>query len=139
MTFSLENKVVARYSDGRMVKGITYDFAPLKKAFHIVSNGNGEKTTHTIMPSDLKALFFVKFLDGNKYATISHNGPSEDGNTPGVKKLKITFFDNEILLCTSHVYVPGKEAFFVNPMEIDSNNIRIYINAAAVKQVEILN
>lgn len=139
MTFNLENKVVARYRDGSMVKGITYDFAPLKKIFHIVSNDNGEKTTHTIIPPDLKALFFVQSLDGNKYATISHNGSGEDVNAPGVKKLKITFFDGEVLLCTSHVYVPVKEAFFVNPIEKDSNNIRIYINSSAVKQVDILS
>jgi hypothetical protein len=139
MAINIENKVVARYRDGSMVKGITYDFAPLKKVFHIVSNGNGEKTTHAIIPLDLKALFFVKSLDGNKYATISHNEPSEGVNAPGAKKLKITFFDNEELLCTSHVYTPGKEAFFVNPMEIDSNNIRIYINGGSVKRVDILN
>jgi hypothetical protein len=139
MTFSLENKVVARYRDGSMIKGITYDFAPLKKIFHIVSNSTGEKVTHTIIPTDLKALFFLKSLDGNKYATISHNVPGEDATTSGVKKLKITFFDDEVLLCTSHVYVPGKEAFFVNPLEMDSNNIRIYINGVAIKQVDILS
>jgi len=139
MAFSLESKVVARYRDGSMVRGITYDFAPLKKVFHVVSNSTGEKVTHTIIPTDLKALFFVQSLDGNKYATISHNEPGEDVNTSGAKKLKITFFDGEVLLCTSHVYTPGKEAFFVNPMEIDSNNIRIYINGGAIKQVDILS
>lgn len=139
MTFNIENKVVARYRDGSMIKGITYDFAPEKKVFHVVSTSSGEKTTHTIIPSDLKALFFVKALDGNQFATISHNGPGEETFMQGVKKLKITFFDNEELLCTSHVYAPGKEAFFVNPMELDSNNIRIYINGGAVKQVDILN
>jgi len=32
-----QNQVVARYQDGRMVKGVTYDFGPQKKSFHVVS------------------------------------------------------------------------------------------------------
>lgn len=139
MTFSFENKVVARYCDGRMVKGITYDFGPLKKMFHIVSDSAGVKTTHEVLPADLKALFFVKTLDGNKDAAASHGVPDSALNTTGLMKLKITFFDNEVLLGTSAGYTPGREGFFVVPLEDQSNNIRVYIITSSTRRVERIN
>ena len=139
MTFSFENKVVARYCDGRMVKGITYDFGPLKKMFHIVSDTAGVKTTHEISSPELKALFFVKALDGNKDAMAPHTISNETLKTTGMMKLKITFFDGEVLLGTSAGYTPGREGFFIVPLEESSNNIRVYIIGGSTKQVERIN
>jgi hypothetical protein len=139
MTFSFENKVVARYCDGRMVKGITYDFGPLKKMFHIVSDTAGVKTTHEISSPDLKALFFVKTLDGNKDAMAPHTISNEALHATGMMKLKITFFDGEVLLGTSAGYTPGREGFFIVPLEESSNNIRVYIIGSSTKQVERIN
>jgi hypothetical protein len=139
MTFSFENKVVARYCDGRMVKGITYDFGPLKKMFHIVSDTAGVKTTHEISSPDLKALFFVKTLDGNKDAVVPHTISNEALHATGMMKLKITFFDGEVLLGTSAGYTPGREGFFIVPLEEGSNNIRVYVIGGSTKQVERIN
>jgi hypothetical protein len=139
MTFSFENKVVARYCDGRMVKGITYDFGPLKKMFHIVSDAAGVKTTHEISSPDLKALFFVKTLEGNKDAVIPHTISNEALHTTGMMKLKITFFDDEVLLGTTAGYTPGREGFFIVPLEESSNNIRVYVIGSSTKQVERIN
>lgn len=139
MTFSFENKVVARYCDGRMVKGITYDFGPLKKMFHIVSDTAGVKTTHEVSSPDLKALFFVKTLDGNKDAGAAQDIAKPASNTAGMMKLKITFFDGEVLLGTSAGYTPGREGFFIVPLEVESNNVRIYVIGSSAKQVERIN
>jgi hypothetical protein len=139
MAFSFENKVVARYCDGRMVKGITYDFGPLKKMFHIVSDTAGVKSTHEVSSPDLKALFFVKTLEGDKDAPVSHTISNEALNVTGMMKLKITFFDGEILLGTTAGYTPGREGFFVVPLEESSNNIRVYVISSSTKQVERIN
>jgi hypothetical protein len=39
----VQNLVVARYQDGRIVKGTTYDFGPQKKGFHVVPLGEEGK------------------------------------------------------------------------------------------------
>jgi len=33
------NYVVARYREGRIIKGVTYDFGPQKRGFHVNSLG----------------------------------------------------------------------------------------------------
>ncbi|MGQ9647986.1 MAG: hypothetical protein ACUVWO_15785 [Thermodesulfobacteriota bacterium] len=35
----VQNLVVARYRDGRIVKGATYDFGPQKKGFYVIPLG----------------------------------------------------------------------------------------------------
>jgi hypothetical protein len=55
---------------------------------------------------------------------------------PELLKIKITFFDGEILIGTTHGYTPEREGFFVAPLESDSNNLRIFVISSAVKKVE---
>ena len=59
------NKVVARYADGRLVKGVTADFVQTKDLFHVrpVTDPEGTKPVE-IHTKELKALFFVKDYDG---------------------------------------------------------------------------
>src|SRR5919106_3366543 len=35
-TSRVQNRIVARYADGRVLKGNTADFAPMKPTFHVV-------------------------------------------------------------------------------------------------------
>jgi hypothetical protein len=59
----MQNKIVVRYQDGRILKGTSADFTPNKDLFHIVpqdaSPGNKPQEIHA---RELKAVFFVKDL-----------------------------------------------------------------------------
>jgi len=55
---------------------------------------------------------------------------------PGLMKVRITFFDGEILAGTTQGYTPEREGFFVVPLERGSNNLRIFVVSSAVKKVE---
>jgi len=57
------NRVVARYRDGRLVKGVTSDFLPTRELFHIAPEGGGAPLT--VKHADLKAIFFVRDFTGN--------------------------------------------------------------------------
>lgn len=135
----VQNLVVARYRDGKMVKGITYDFGPQKKLFHLITKGaGGEQVSTEILLSQLKAVFFVKSLEGRK-GPPSVKGLLEEEEkveTGGARKFKITFFDGETLLGATHGYNPEREGFFIAPLEKDSNNLRIFVILGAVRQVE---
>ncbi len=137
-----QNYVVARYRDGRMIKGITYDFGPQKKGFHVVvleggSEGQGGKV-YEVLFSELKAVFFVKSLEGRK-GPPSLKGLLEEEveeESSGSLKVKITFFDGETLVGTTYGFNPEREGFFVIPMERDSNNLRIFVISSAIKNIE---
>jgi hypothetical protein len=55
---------------------------------------------------------------------------------PSLMKVRITFFDGEILAGTTQGYTPEREGFFVVPLERGSNNLRIFVVSSAVKKVE---
>src|SRR5262245_57320722 len=60
------NSVVARFVDGRVMKGMTADFSPAKDLFHlIVSSAPRGAPPMEVSMKDLKALFFVKDFSGN--------------------------------------------------------------------------
>ncbi len=55
------NKVIARYTNGNMIKGTTADFSPMKDLFH-VSDSNAAAGTKPveIKTGDLKAFFLLR-------------------------------------------------------------------------------
>jgi hypothetical protein len=60
----------------------------------------------------------------------------EKFGSPALLKIRITFFDGEILVGTTHGYTPNREGFFIAPLEKDSNNLRVFVISSAVKKVE---
>jgi uncharacterized protein DUF6982 len=59
-------RIVARYGDGKIIKGWTPDFFPKKLFFHVyksISESAGEGV-HVFL-KELKAIFFVKYFEGD--------------------------------------------------------------------------
>jgi hypothetical protein len=132
----VQNLVVARFRDGRTIKGTTYDFGPQKKAFHVVPLGEERGKVSEVLLSELKAVFFVKSLEGKQDHPLAREVIEEKAEPPGLMKVKITFFDGETLVGTTHGYTLEREGFFIVPLEGDSNNLRIFVLSKAVQQVD---
>jgi len=131
----IANRVVAHFRDGKIVKGYTYDFSPNKDIFHVVDAKDKERVTE-ISPSQLKALFFVKTFEGNK----NHPGPGEFSmehfkNSPGLK-VKVTFFDHEVMYGSTHGYAPNRKGFFISPANKQINNDRVFVVKDSTVAVE---
>ncbi len=136
----VQNLVVARYRDGKIIRGVTHDFGPQKKVFHVSTVERHGRTVggkvYEISLSELKAVFCVKSLEGRQGPPSLKGLLEEKLEPPGLIKMRITFLDGEILVGTTHGYNPEREAFFVTPLEQDSNNLRIFVISSAVKKVE---
>ncbi|MGZ3567151.1 MAG: DUF6982 domain-containing protein [Thermodesulfobacteriota bacterium] len=134
------NLVVARYRDGKIIRGKTHDFGPQKKVFHVSTVEKHGRTVdgkvYEISLSELKAVFFVKSLEGRQGPPSVKGLLEEKLEAPGLMKARITFLDGEILVGTTHGYTPEREGFFVAPLERDTNNLRIFVISSAVKKVE---
>ena len=127
----ITNNVVARFKDGTIMKGTTSDFFPNKKEFHLTLM-HGE-----IVPIDvekLKALFFVKDLEGNK----DHKEEYADVVPGGGRKVRIEFIDGEIVIGFSQGYSPDRQGFFVIPADKRSNNERFFVVASATTKVSFI-
>jgi hypothetical protein len=131
----VRNKVVARYADGRMVKGSTSDFVPTKDVFHVAADGAGAAPTR-IQLAELKALFFVKDFAG--IPKRRSRNEFVDGRPVAGRKIQVVFKDGETLIGTTQGYQPGRPGFFMVPADPDANTERCYIVAAATRNVTLL-
>jgi hypothetical protein len=131
------NKVVARFADGRMVKGMTADFFPNKDLFHVSVTGTpaGAKPVE-IRTQDLKALFFVKDLVGDsQHVEKKEFDPAQP---PIGRRIRVAFKDGEVLVGTTTGYQPGRSGFFLVPADATSNIERCYVVAAATDEIRFL-
>jgi len=130
----LQNKVVVRYQDGRVMKGFTSDFMPGKSMLHLNTREAqpGSKPV-PVSIQDLKAIFFVKDFEGNP----KHQDKMEfhpDKPVSG-RKIKVIFKDGELLVGTTQGYQPGRPGFFVFPADPESNNDRCFVVSPATKGI----
>jgi len=131
----IENKVVVRFRDGTLLKGYTYDFLPHRNVFHVTQTQYAKEVIE-VSHSSLKAVFFVKTFEGNK----DHRGP-EDFSSESLKnihglKVKVTFFDTEMMYGTTNGYTPERMGFFISPADKESNNERVFVITEATLAVE---
>jgi hypothetical protein len=122
----IENKVVVHFRDGRIVKGYTHNFNTNKETFHVADVENAHEITE-VSTSLMKAVFFVKTFEGDK----DHPHPEDFSmeslkNVPGLK-IKVTFFDGEVMYGTTHGYSPQKNGFFIFPADKTINNERVFV------------
>ncbi len=130
-------KIVARYLDGRMVKGFTQDFFPNKPSFHIFEHeGNLSTGGVQVFLRDLKAVFFVRDFRGKAdYDERKHFTPEE---RPSGRLVEVTFNDGEIVVGSTLGYDPKRTGFFLFPPDPKSNNARVFALSQAVRKVRYL-
>lgn len=131
------NKVVARYLDGRILKGETADFTPAKDQFHLYVAAPAVETNPILVRvGDLKALFFVKDLAGDPY--YSERKEFDPSRPPVGRRIRVRFMDGEVLLGTTQGYQPGRPGFFLVPADPASNTERCYVVAKSAQEIVYL-
>jgi hypothetical protein len=122
------SRVVIRRANGRLHKGYTHDFLPAKGFIHVQAEPKASERRLSIPFGDLKAIFFVKDLDGNPgYAEDRTLDPSAKG-----RKIWIRFRDGEEIVGTTFSYSSGAPGFFLQPADPKSNNDRVFVIATAI-------
>ena len=128
------NQVVARFRDGKTLKGISLNVDVTKPTFHVRTADKGAVEVRLI---DLKALFFVKDPTGNPAHNEGTTPTSGDPRLVGAKKVAVKFEDSEIVVGMSNRFPPLGNYFFMIPIDPKSNNIRILVNRAATKSISL--
>jgi len=131
------NKIVARFADGRVVRGMTADFFPGRECFHVsVASAPAGTKPVEIHTKDLKALFFVKDFAGDpQHVERNEFDPSQSAIG---RRIKVVFRDGEVLIGTTTGYQPGRRGFFLVPADTSSNIGRCYVVVAATQEVSFL-
>ena len=133
----IQNKIVIRYQDGKILKGQTSDFLPTKPTFHLtLIDARSGSSPVEVQVSEVKAIFFVKDFIGNR----EHKNVKEfsDGKSAGGRKIMVNFKDSETLIGITQGYDAKRPGFFVVPADTDSNNDRCFVIASAVQNVSFI-
>ncbi len=128
----MSQQVVAHFLDGRLIKGSSMDVDPTRPSFHVRTV---QGTTDEIRLTDLKALFFVRSLEGNAQRVESMELSPGDQRARASSLISLKFADGEVIRGLTIRYPPNRPYFFVVPVDPGSNNIRILVNKAAVKEM----
>jgi hypothetical protein len=125
-------RVVARFLDGRLVKGYTRNFDPQRPVFELFEWGFDDRVEPVhVRVRELKTLFFVRSFNGNSTRT-----DRQEFDRPFAgKRLSVEFLDGEVIVGTTFGYDAARDGFFFFPADAASNNQKVYVNGAAVKQV----
>lgn len=129
----MSRKVVARYRDGRVVKGTSMDVDPNRPQFHVRPDSG---PAVQVSMNELKALFFVKSLDGDASHDEGMDLAENDPRSRGATLVRLGFADGETIVGLTIGYPPRRQFFFVNPVDTASNNIRILVNRDAVTDMQ---
>jgi Family of unknown function (DUF6982) len=128
-------KIVARYADGRVLRGYARDFDEWRSDFRIEPEGGGEERQVSLR--DLKALFFVRAFRGDpQYREGKQFPPS---SRPPGRMIEVTFPDGETMRGYTATANPWEHrGFFMAPVDPRNNNVKIFVITAAVRNIRFL-
>jgi len=126
-----QNKVVMQLKNGTVRKGITSDFLPNKARFHFTCT---DGSTEAVDVDTLKALFFVKDIEGNKDYKETYNDVIQGGG----RKIRVEFADGEVIVGFVLGYSHDRQGFIMSPADSNGNNNRIFVVKSATRNVEFI-
>lgn len=140
-----DEKVVARFRDGRVAKGHVIGFSIESDTILLKNEQTGKE--HPIAVKELKAIFFVKSFHGlREYVEKKVFGIRR---LPG-RRVFVKFHDKESLVGCIEGPIPwdkgfslaklGEKAkgFFLTPVDGNCNNIKIFVVGSAIEDVQIM-
>lgn len=137
-----KDKVVIRYIDGKVIKGYIERFSPSEGEI-ILEDLTYQKRSINI--AELKAIFFVRTFEGDR----DHiDTKSFLGTTPKGKRVFVRFKDGEAMTGYAEGDIPWKKGFFLEsskslgffflPVDSQSNNIKVFVIASAVRDATVM-
>jgi len=125
------SRVVVRFKDKRLLKGICSDFNPDGR-YVVLRLVNGEK--HKIDIDQLKAAFFVKKFSGNKDYVYRY----QDVIPWGGNKIRVKFSDGEEMIGYTQHQDFNSGGFFLRPADLGGNNEKVYVVSSAAAEISFL-
>ena len=138
-----EDKVVAHFKDGRIVKGHTRDFSPSRDSFTLQPYV-GDTGPVPVFLDDLKAVFHVRTFEGNRDhpPTRGRVGTVDEPRFCSVmeqgRRVALQFNDGERLWGYAEMDQVPARGFFFFPTDPGDNNLRVYVVKSSLKEMVFL-
>ncbi len=139
------DKVVIRFNSGKILKGYIVDFTAYTDI--VVVQDIETNKEHGIPIQELKAIFFVKTFEGDSlYRDKKMYGIRENIG----RKVYIRFNDGESMMGFLEGEIPWEKGFhlskptstlkgfFFIPVDVDSNNKKVFVFSSAIKDITLM-
>ena len=127
-------EVVGKCRDGRLVRGYTRDFSPLRTYLH-VSPAPAAKESQFVSLNDLDALFIMRDpapADGGDAVMARESG------TPYGRKVALVLPSGEDLVGSTLNYSRDGNGFFIHPSDNDFGVARVFVTQRGIRSVRFL-
>ncbi|HUK55146.1 MAG TPA: hypothetical protein VLY20_00625 [Nitrospiria bacterium] len=140
------DQAVLHVRAGKLLKGLIIGFTPTAETVHLQIESEPAQSPIEVRVSDLKAIYYVRSLAGNKqYKKKRYFGVAEGKG----KRVMVRFKDGEILCGFVEGEFPWKDGFlasadpdlkgfFVFPADPEGNNTKVFVVTTAVEDVRRL-
>lgn len=138
-------KVVVRFKNGKILKGHISDFTSYTDI--IVLQEAETNKEHGIPTGELKAIFFVKSFEGDS----SYRDKKMYGIRSNIgRKVYIRFHDGESMFGFLEGDIPWEKGFYLSkpdnkmkgffliPVDVDSNNKKVFVVSSAIKDITLM-
>jgi hypothetical protein len=129
-------KVVAHYLDGKLLKGYIQGFNENAPFFYVLMDTVPGSQSVLVKMNEIKALFFVKSMDGNR--EYQERKQFDDSDQAMGRRAEVVFKDGEVLQGIAAGYDRNRVGCYLIPVDPNSNNSRIFVVMNSVKDFNIL-
>jgi hypothetical protein len=124
--------VVGRYRDGRIVRGYTNDFNPLKPYLHVSPTPFADETKFVSM-IHLDALYFLP-----DPRTPDNQRDSQTASATRGRRVAMTLPNGKEVVGTTLTYSRDGSGFFVRPLDADAGPTRIFVTQSGIRNIRFL-
>jgi hypothetical protein len=131
-------KVVVHFIDDILAKGYVKEFNAKRTSFQLYEDFPWSTLDQPVLldMKEIKAVFFVKTLAGNK--GYVERKEFIDGDRILGRKVEVTFIDGEIIRGYTLDYDSLLPGYFLIPVDPNSNNIQIFVVSNAVMKISFI-
>jgi len=130
----MEQKIVVHMKGGSIHKGITQDFQPEMESFHVLP-AEGGGVPMRVRVDEMKALFWVRDYMGNRHFVARRDFADVQ---QADRRAVVTFDDGEEIWGTLDRETGDGAGFFLFPADKGDNNVRIFVNRSALKDLRFV-
>jgi len=130
----MEQKIVVHMKGGSIHKGITQDFQPEMESFHVLP-AEGGGVPMRVRVDEMKALFWVRDYMGNRHFVARRDFADVQ---QADRRAVVTFDDGEEIWGTLDRETGDGSGFFLFPADKGDNNVRIFVNRSALKDLRFI-
>ena len=133
-SFGEWKRIVARFEDGRLLRGFCRDFLPIGGAIDVWALPDAPQQARITVP--VRHLKAVIFQSAGEPGRIGDTRLEQPGSR--ARRAAVTFLDDEVIEGMVLDYQPDGVGFYLVPLDTARDDVRFFVFLRAIREVRLL-